>query len=121
MLLNKAQLEESISLLEQWGNRNYDNLPLLTDGICGNLSIRFDLGVDVISNFLKPFYLNWKYYSGNEKYPVPSTVKKFNARYMYFIADHWDDSSYADFRRDLCLFLAKQFKLLIEYRFKNER
>ena len=49
----------------------------------------------------------WEHYSGNRSYPVPITAGDNRAPgEFYYHYTKWDDSEYADLRRDLCRYLA---------------
>lgn len=62
-------------------------------------------------NIVLHYAPQWEFYSGDEDYPVPSTVQGKTARQCNESFDIWGGSQYGDMNRALCTFIAEQLRI----------
>ena len=102
------ELNRIIKTLRAWGSGQ--EKPIFNYGICGNLVHLCGLYGAVAYGSLGEAFPSWPKYSGNRDYPIPDPEAPSDiaaAHSIYYNHENlWDDSTYGDLRRELCLHIA---------------
>lgn len=98
--------KEIVNYLRELG-REEREVPEVARGICGNLLDEYEYEVR------SSVFAMWPKFSGDRRFPVPSTDSSLTAEQMFSVFSDAEDlwtGEYGQLRKDLCLWLADYYE-----------